>query len=151
VKPVYQTIIDNGRGNCWTACIASILEVSIEDVPNFVADEFDGGVNAHQACRQWLFDRGLFMLDVNLKKEDSLYTVLDWYLMQNAYCIASVPSQRNKGGWHSVVMHLAKIDEESTRLIVAHDPNINNPPYDADVKVRRLQFIVPFIPKINQK
>ena len=149
MKPVNQLIVDSGRGDCWRCAIASILEVSAEDVPNFVGNEFDGGENCHQACRKWLNERGLFLLDVNLKDEDEIYTRLDWYFLRGAYCIATVPSQKFQGRWHSVVMQLKKIDEDSTRLIVAHDPNPNNPPYSWDVKIRRLQFIVPFVPEIN--
>lgn len=148
MKPVFQKVVDPGRGDCWRACIATLLELDAEVVPNFVDNEFDGGENCHQACRKWLNERGLFMLDINLKNND-LYSVVDWYFLQGAYCIASVPSQRFKGGWHSVVMQLRKIDENSTRLVVAHDPNKLNAPYDADVSIRRLQFIVPFVPKIN--
>lgn len=33
------------RGNCWTACIASLIEVPLAEVPNFVEIEVDGGEN----------------------------------------------------------------------------------------------------------
>jgi hypothetical protein len=34
VKPVYQTV-RGGGGNCYSACLASVLEVEIGDVPDF--------------------------------------------------------------------------------------------------------------------
>jgi len=145
----YASIRTNPSIESAAACIASILELSLDMVPNFVGNEFDGGENCHQACRKWLNERGLYLVDVNLKNEEEIYSRLDWYFLQGAYCIASVPSQRFKGGWHSVVMQLRKIDESSTRLVVAHDPNELNQPYGEDVKIRRLQFIVPFVPKIK--
>lgn len=33
--PVMQTIIDKGKGNCFSAALASILELKLEDVPYF--------------------------------------------------------------------------------------------------------------------
>jgi len=45
---VYQTI-DGPDGNCFPACVASILEIKIEDVPEFQG--WDG-------LRQWLRGRG---------------------------------------------------------------------------------------------
>jgi hypothetical protein len=32
---VYQTIVDKHHGNCMQAAIASLLELSLEEVPNF--------------------------------------------------------------------------------------------------------------------
>lgn len=33
--PVFQTVIDKGRGNCFSAALASILEFKLEEVPYF--------------------------------------------------------------------------------------------------------------------
>lgn len=46
------------RGNCWTACIASLLELPIEDVPDFVQIEVDGGDSWWDQTVQFLTDRG---------------------------------------------------------------------------------------------
>lgn len=35
MKKVYQTIIDAGKGNCMQAAVASLLELQLEEVPNF--------------------------------------------------------------------------------------------------------------------
>jgi len=35
MKPIYQTIFDDVLGDCFRACVASIFEFSIEDMPNF--------------------------------------------------------------------------------------------------------------------
>lgn len=35
MKPVDQTLFGFKEGNCWIACIASILELSIDKIPNF--------------------------------------------------------------------------------------------------------------------
>jgi len=35
MKPVFQTTFGDGKGNCLSAALASLLEWDIEDVPNF--------------------------------------------------------------------------------------------------------------------
>lgn len=147
MKPVYQKIVDPGRGDCWRCAIASILELNAGDVPNFVGDHLDGGEPSHTACKKWLGERGLFLLAVNLQNEE-WFDRLDFFFLEQVYCIMSVPSQRLQGGWHSVVGEFQIIDG-NTELVVAHDPNVNNKEYPADIKPRRLQFILPVVPKIS--
>lgn len=48
-------------GNCFATCIASILEVPLDDVPNFC--RWDDWLE--RTC-QWLAPRGFFYLDVTL-------------------------------------------------------------------------------------
>lgn len=55
MKPVFQRIYSTTDGDCFAACIASILELPIEDVPNFV----DGtDPDWWQTATCWLFARG---------------------------------------------------------------------------------------------
>jgi len=62
--PVDQTkfyIAEDGvtqRGNCWTACIASIMERPIDSVPNFVEIDVAGGQNWFTHTWQWLQANG---------------------------------------------------------------------------------------------
>jgi hypothetical protein len=60
--PVDQSILpEEGprKGNCLTACIASLLDLPIEQVPNFVESS-----RWYDALNQWLAPRGLFYLEV---------------------------------------------------------------------------------------
>jgi len=64
-RKVYQTILhsDNAVGNCLQACIATILELSIEDVPHFVArkkaDWFD-------KMNEWLLGKaGVYCMNID--------------------------------------------------------------------------------------
>lgn len=41
MRPVYQTIFKPPLGNCMQACLASLLEVSLENIPNFAAEPSD--------------------------------------------------------------------------------------------------------------
>jgi hypothetical protein len=149
VKPIYQTVTDPGKGDCWRACIASILELEINQVPNFVGDTHESKEFSHyDVCSKWLNDRGLFMVDVPLTKVSDWFWAVDCQMVKGAYAIATVPSQKNKGGWHSVVVHWSG-DKNSTTLRVVHDPRADNDPYPDDVKFRRFQFICPFTPRIS--
>lgn len=62
MKPQDQTILrcvdaSGQRGNCFAACIASLLEVPIAEVPNFVdSDEWPFNF------QKWLRERGFFYL-----------------------------------------------------------------------------------------
>ena len=50
--PIDQTIFGFTEGNCYAACLASILELPLKGVPNFCAAKDAWPDNAHQ----WLLD-----------------------------------------------------------------------------------------------
>lgn len=90
--PVYQTIFGAPDGNCFQACIASVLELPLDDVPHFCK-----GDNPH-----WMRDTLDFLRPVGL----SLLTVhlpegLDAEDLPDAWCVLSGPGPR--GHRHSVV------------------------------------------------
>lgn len=64
-----QTILGRGAefeepsGNCFAACIASLLELPLEDVPNFCDSD-----NWRERLAAWLRSHGLFYLDVTLQE-----------------------------------------------------------------------------------
>ncbi len=49
-------------GNCWSACLASILDVDLADVPNFVGDDDDPNNEWPDNCIEWLKERS-YLLD----------------------------------------------------------------------------------------
>ena len=64
MTPVDQTIFGGREGNCFAACVATILRLPLEDVPNFCAHEdwfarFDA----------WLRERGLWPLKFDASAE----------------------------------------------------------------------------------
>lgn len=67
MKRVDQTIFDAVNGNCLAACIASILEVELAEVPNFCE-----GATTHWLDRlaEWLAPRGLYPLCFTLTGGD---------------------------------------------------------------------------------
>lgn len=101
MKPVQQTDFTTTTGDCFAACVASILELGIDEVPNFCGlysaetweDHFD----------EWLEERGLYAVSVNIGEE---FPSWDFFWIVGGYMAGS----RIK---HSVVW---RNDE------MAHDP-----------------------------
>jgi hypothetical protein len=58
---VDQTTFGHGTGNCFAACVASILGLELDAVPFFM----DHGDEWLQAFREWLKPRGLWPLSVH--------------------------------------------------------------------------------------
>jgi hypothetical protein len=61
VKPVYQTKFGAGEGNCLQAALASVLELDLEDVPNFA----EYGNRFWPEVWKWLAERNIVMLSIN--------------------------------------------------------------------------------------
>ena len=53
MKKVYQTVFDNVYGNCLSACIASMLELDIGDVPN-PWEETQDPIEFYKILNRWL-------------------------------------------------------------------------------------------------
>ena len=59
--PVMQTILSPPFGDCFRACVASILELTIDEVPNF-----NTYLAWYDALQWFLGDYGLYALDLRL-------------------------------------------------------------------------------------
>lgn len=148
MKPIPQRIIDQHRGDCMTACLASLLELPYESVPPFVANAYDAGdkTGARDAADAWLRDRNLHLLRVAW---DDLN---DWSALREALCIASMPSQRFPGGSHAVVAGWDRVPLDGGshyhQLVIRYDPNPLNEPYDLKkTDPVALSFLVPIDPR----
>lgn len=101
MKPLKQTILqdpDNGLyGNCFQAVIASLLELPMDAVPNFL--EGPTPTNWKTETNEWLSARGLVYFEVKLQAP--------WAEafpgVSGLYHEMSGPSPRNKDASHSVV------------------------------------------------
>lgn len=58
MKPTDQTVFGYPNGNCFAACVASILEIPIEETPSIEGKHFEPTWDA------WFNERGLTMVDV---------------------------------------------------------------------------------------
>lgn len=135
MKPVYQQIINADRGDCMSACIASLLELPIEEVPKWQAEEYDRtpGKSAayrdrdsHYAMLDWLHGRG-WALTIMLWNR-----LGDWRGTKDLNLIVSVPSQKFPGVSHAVIIGFRSFENvnRAYEWYVAHDPNPGNAPYD---------------------
>jgi hypothetical protein len=109
MKPVDQTIFGAPHGNCFAACVASILELPLEDVPNFVL-EGEGWWNAAKA---WLHERGYALLWVKHDAVACGYVDPNPLIDAGHYIITTGQSPRGEF-LHCVIEHRGRI---------VHDPH----------------------------
>lgn len=95
MRPVDQTTYGVNDGNCFPACIASILEISIDEVPRFFGPSVD--------FLRWLAPQGL---------SATRYKGSDY--VPPGYAIAAGPSRRFAGRLHACVAYDGA---------VVHDPH----------------------------
>lgn len=72
MKPVTQTRTGVPQGNCTEACIASVLEVPLEEVPDLYDATTDTGHDPERwtQLRQWLRERGFLWMFADFKARD---------------------------------------------------------------------------------
>lgn len=94
---VHQTTFGKGKGNCFTACIASLLELPIEAVPFFCGKD-----NWRKATDEWLAPRGYFYLDVSLPGDmrDDLAEYWGYHV---------ISGKSSRGLQHSVIGYRGKM------------------------------------------
>jgi len=137
VTPVYQTIIDSERGDCQRACVATIMDRPIEEVPNFVEAKL-----WKDLMSVWVQAQGWGIIET---KQPCGPNNLNWSAIRGLVAIATVPSQVFPGGKHAIVVGWREHPdhEEANECYVVHDPNPNNAPYEnvAGI-VERLEWLV---------
>lgn len=106
MKPVQQTLFGSMKGNCFAACVASILEIdSPDDVPHFVFDHPDG--EWFVAFKGWMLRHWrLDTLNVGPKPEDENKPAHEHSWHPLGWSIAIVKTAR---GEHALVCQDGKI------------------------------------------
>ena len=136
MKPVDQTTFGFPGGNCFSACVASILELSLEDVPYFMGTLEDGD-EWFDKFENWLARHSLYPVMFKLSiAEDN-----DW--RPSGLHILSGKSPRAKTDeMHSVVADKSKVlhDPHPSRDgILSHDDVVLFAPFDPAPK--RAEFL----------
>jgi hypothetical protein len=136
VTPVDQTITDDGKGNCFASCVASLLDLPLSDVPNFVeAADMDA------AARNWLAERGYVYVRLCFPDPESLAHTYFESGMVPIYCILSGISPRVRADgspkWHAVVGQVSGYG-----IKIAHDPHPSRAGLKEDGH-RWVSFLVP--------
>lgn len=93
-----QTDFTFTTGDCMRACVASILELTLQQVPNFMKD---GSNKYYENIQKWFLEKTSFLpLDVEFKEEGQ-----DREWLKDCICVAVGKSPRAKkdGEKHGVV------------------------------------------------
>lgn len=99
MKPVDQIVFEDGKGDCLRACVAAILELPVEEVPNFAED----GSYINGAI-QYLGSRGFVTLRVDFTGEG--YDSHQYFSCPSHYAVVCGKSPRStpeKRKGHAVV------------------------------------------------
>jgi len=117
MKPIFQTIVDKDHGNCEQAVIASLLELELNDVPNFIEHQEKSWFTSVVG---FLHSKGFDACCINRRRNESTEFLQRVARFDKGYkgCFyASVSSQTFKDVKHAVI-----VDEN---LKIIHDPNPN--------------------------
>lgn len=126
--PIHQTIIDPDQGNCFPACLASILEIELDQVPHFL--KLYGRDEMNQKANEWLeenFGLRLIRVTVDLTRTttdpDRRFPPLYHYLLRglnNSLMLVSGESSTYPDRDHVVI---GRIINELNEWEMIHDPN----------------------------
>jgi hypothetical protein len=114
VKPVFQTTIDPQEGDCFRACIASLLEVDLEKVP-FIPPSTGAQLRLY---RDWLAPLGWTIIVVEVYGPRKHRVAQG--LPVGTLMLVSGKSKTFENGLHVVV---GRIKDKSGEYELAHDPN----------------------------
>ena len=130
MKPVDQTkfVEQHGDGNCFAACVASILERPIEEMPVFTQPDW------FWRWQDWLAERGLYMMEINHPMEKCCVG------LNRPSGIHIMNGKSTRGDWeHAVVAFNGKL---------LHDPH----PSRAGIKeVTSWTILIPLNPALALK
>ena len=117
MKKVYQTIVDKDHGNCMQATVASLLELELEDVPNFIEiKEGSWFITMYNLFQ----DKGYDLCTIGRSSHNNVEILKKAAKVCggiNGYLYASVPSATFPNCGHAVIV--------DTDLNIVHDPNPN--------------------------
>ena len=103
MKPVMQQVLSSTHGDCFRACMASIFECDLKDIPDFMGD---GEKHFNERISKWGKDNGVLILDATIEDPNS-----DEY--EDLYLIAMGKSPRGHCN-HAVIYKNGKM---------VHDPH----------------------------
>lgn len=117
MKIVDQSIVDALTGDCTRACIASLFEIELDAIPNFITFGKDWFI----PFWNYIKDSGYDFYGTGFPKT----RILSESPNIDGFVMASVPSRTFKNVGHSVVMDL--------KGLIVHDPNPNRKWQDVNV------------------
>lgn len=133
MKPVMQTETGDS-GNCFSACLASVLELPIEEVPNFFHGEDKSPEAWWRRARAWLETQGFGIVCMTVDSDH--HDPLHWY-HPDAYLIVAGKSERGRD--HAIVCR-------GGRMI--HDPH---PSQTGIIRPESVDLLYPLDPSLIRK
>lgn len=134
MKPVDQTIVpvaDEDRGDCFRACVASLMELPIEEVPDFCLHR-----DWERRLEEWLAPRKMGYVEVRINGEEAVFSPVP----RNILCIISGHTNRHPKRLHAVV---ARTEGRGLTWEYLHDPH---PAKTFLTVATNIMFFVPFDP-----
>ena len=102
MTPTNQTIVGH-QGNCFVACIASILDLHIDDVPDLNA--FESGGEWVGVLNGWLATMGLVYMECTVPSQDAD----EFFENKDFYHVIIGPTSRGGDLFHAVVGRKGKM------------------------------------------
>lgn len=96
MKPVKQTIFDDTHGDCFRACVASIFEFPIEEMPNFWE-------NTQDTKKFWKLNDKWMRENFGYRCISFEFQDDDIHLIDDILCVACAKSPRSNAVDHAVV------------------------------------------------
>ena len=129
---------DDPPGNCWAACIASLLGVSIAEVPDEM-EFWKPGMHPRDSWRpyekrmhRWLLERGVVLVEFDLGK--AMYCGPN-DCIDGMHYILSGPSPRNPDVLHAVV-------GRGSPARIEHDPHHSRDGLKGDPQKWTFEFLI---------
>ncbi len=115
MKKVYQSNVSSDCGDCARAAIASLFDMELLDVPDFLGNH--DTIPMGLAIMNFHNDRGYKSGYMNRSEKPTLQEIAKYDGGVNGYFYAAVDSRTFEGGSHAVIVDV--------NLNVVHDPNPN--------------------------
>lgn len=122
MKRVVQEIVDAGKGDCFSACLATLLDIPISDVPKFRRDN-PGPADMMPPVRDWLAKNfGMSLVTIQMEDREGDFIGADIRVigaMPETPVIAGGQSPNFEGVNHAVVGTIDGLGN----FTMTHDPN----------------------------
>lgn len=138
VRPVDQTVFGYPDGNCFAACVASLLEIGIDDVPDL--GHCDGDWT--RPLNRWLAERGQGYIEFDTAEKTPYYR-----LPRKLYAILGGQSPRHiEDSDGELVGHcVVGIVDDAWGFKVVHDPHPSRDGIEG--RVESVAFILQLDPR----
>ena len=142
MKPVFQDIIDADKGNCMSACLASVFELELNQVPNFWWMARGSTPRMQDEMVKWLRTLGYCLLTVGMKK------FIPFSQLVGCYALGGVKSQMFDVN-HGIIVTWVQKDDHTVSMEVVHDPNPKNKRKYEPSEIIDVSFLIPINPRVS--